>query len=169
MNLTKFKKNTDYETGAELFGCIPSIDKISPALRDKLYTYVNMSLQYPQYEAFIAHLFVPRNGIFNGLGPALTFARELTGKPDMGKDELTEFFFILHGNASDLKAEYTALKMPNPPQFKIENGMIKQVYPFPSFTCESCGKDVVEDPKYPGICLECYNPDGTERRPSWEE
>jgi hypothetical protein len=60
-------------------------------------------------------------------------------------------------------------KMPNPPQFITENGMIKQVYPFPVFTCESCGKDVIEDPKHPGICLECYNPDGTERRPSWEE
>jgi hypothetical protein len=65
--------------------------------------------------------------------------------------------------------DHSITKMPNPPQFIMEDGMIKQVYPFPVFTSESCGKDVIEDPKHPGICLECYNPDGTERRPSWEE
>jgi hypothetical protein len=46
---------------------------------------------------------------------------------------------------------------------------IEDWHPVPMFTCPSCGNLQVYNGKTPFVCPECYNPDGTERRWSWEE
>jgi len=105
-------KDSDLETGAQLYGCIPGLHKISPELRDTLHRIVQLAQQQPQYEMFAAHLLHPKNGLFSTFGQLLTFSRKLTAR-EMTGDDAAEFFTILHACASDLPPEFSSSGVPS--------------------------------------------------------
>ena len=101
-------KDSDLETGARLYGCIPGLNKMPPELRDTLYRVVQLAIKQPQYEMFVAHLLHPTNGLFSSFGQLLTFSRKLTSRENINGDHAAELFTILHVNADELQHEFSS-------------------------------------------------------------
>jgi hypothetical protein len=106
-------KDSDLETGAQLYGCIPELNKMPPELRDTLYRVVQLAIKQPQYEMFAAHLLHPTNGLFSSFGQLFTFSRKLTSQEDINGDHAAELFQGLHMNASELQPEFSSSGVPS--------------------------------------------------------
>jgi hypothetical protein len=106
-------KDSDLETGAQLYGCIPALNKMPPELRDTLYRVVQLAIKQPQYEMFAAQLLHPTNGLFSSFGQLLTFSRKLTSQENINGDDAAKLFTILHVNASELQSEFSSSGVPS--------------------------------------------------------
>lgn len=105
-------KDSDLESGAQLYGCIPELNKMPPELRDALYRVVQLAIKQPQYETFAAHLLHPTSGLFSSFGQLLTFSRKLTSQENINGDHAAELFKVLHLNASELQPEFSSSGAP---------------------------------------------------------
>ena len=117
-------KDGDLETGAQLYGCIPQLNKVPPELRDTLYRVVQLAIKQPQYEMFAAHLLHPTNGLFSSFGQLLTFSRKLTSQENINGDHAAELFTVLHVNAGELLREFSSFGVPSvnaPMKFSRQN------------------------------------------------
>jgi hypothetical protein len=106
-------KDSDLETGAQLYGCIPELNKMPPELRDTLYRVVQLAIKLPQYDTFAVHLLHPRNGLFSSFGQLLTFSRKLTSQENINGDHVAELFKVLHMNAGELQPEFSSCSVPS--------------------------------------------------------
>jgi len=109
----KPRKDSDLETVAQLYGCIPELNKMPPELRDTLYRVVQLAIKQPQYEMFAAQLLHPANGLFSSFGQLLTFSRKLTSQENINGDHAAELFKVLHMNASELQPEFSSSGVPS--------------------------------------------------------
>jgi hypothetical protein len=106
-------KDSDLETGAQLYGRIPKLNNMPPELRDTLYRVVQLAIKQPQYEMFAAHLLHPTNGLFSSFGQLLTFSRKLTSRENINGDHAAELFTVLHVNAGELQHEFSSSDVPS--------------------------------------------------------